>query len=152
MGDQDPTLRQHQNEISIAELEPKIPAKAEKNDLVIEPPTREERVAPDLALCHAPFSLTLCSICTKTVDLARPLPFIKLFSNSAPSFDQCEMFGQCRYKIGRFFRLASAPDFIVASARSSWGLDVFAYFRLTSILQPIRKATRWSKRLSGVIT
>src|SRR5262249_19742895 len=57
MGNRHPTLGQHLNEIAIAKLEAKIPAKAEKDDLVVEPTPGEERVALTLAVCHVSFSL-----------------------------------------------------------------------------------------------
>ena len=52
MCDDQATFTQNLNEISITELEPKIPAQTEKNDLVFEPPSGKERISLGLVVCH----------------------------------------------------------------------------------------------------
>jgi hypothetical protein len=53
MRDHYTTLTQNLNEISIAEFEPRIPAKAEKNNLVFKPASGKERISCSLPMRHA---------------------------------------------------------------------------------------------------
>jgi hypothetical protein len=70
MRDHYTTLTQNLNEISIAEFEPKIPAKAEKNNLVFKPASGKERFRVVLRCAMrslSPIPLRyLSAICTRT--------------------------------------------------------------------------------------